>query len=245
VSGSTVVGNSGCMVGGMTTSSSTGGSGARDGAGILSRDERDAGGIEPLSSGGSGPDGSIGVTRWPVLIGVEGGARSLIVGAVTSEGSDPTLSPAKGPTQATAPPPLVPEQLQVQGPCPLTALEIPAEHRPLRGAAKVGTPLAGPHAPVTGAGGCSGAVQLTVMPPFSPRQFQFQGPLPLTPVAEPVEHNSSIGCVSMATPFAAPQRPFTAGPGGKGAGGTFFCVVQELGTPPLKPEHVQLQGPSP
>jgi hypothetical protein len=84
--------------------------------------------------------------------------------------------PASGATQATAPPPFVPEQLHVHGPWPLTALLIPAAHKPLLGVVKVGTPVAEPHEPVIGSGGCNGAVQLTVMPPFAPMQFQFHGP---------------------------------------------------------------------
>jgi hypothetical protein len=155
------------------------------------------GGIEPFSNGGNGPAGKRGVTR-PELTGAAGAARGdgaseAVEDGAVIEGNGPPPDVARGATQPTAPPPLVPEQLQVQGPRPLTALEIPAAHRPLFGVVSVGTPFALPQAPVTGAGGTSGAVQLTVMPPFDPRQFQFHGPSPLTAVAVPAEHRPSIG----------------------------------------------------
>ena len=98
------------------------------------------------------------------------------VDGVTSDGRPVPAPPAKGATQATAPPPFVPEQLQVHGPLPLTALLIPAAQRPLLGVVRVGTPVALPQIPVMGAGGCRSAVQLTVMPPLAPMQLQFQGP---------------------------------------------------------------------
>ena len=138
-------------------------------------------GMLPVSSGGKLPEGKDGVTNRPPeatgACGAASGAAGSPDEADVIEGNDPALPfPAEGATQPTAPPPLVPEQLQVHGPCPLTALEIPAAHKPLRGAVKVGTPFAPPQAPVIGGGGCSGAVQLTDMPPLVPRQFQFHGP---------------------------------------------------------------------
>jgi hypothetical protein len=153
--------------------------------------------------------------------------------------------PAKGATQPTALPPLTPEQLHVHGPCPLTALEMPALHRPLFGFVRLGTPFPCPQTPLTGAGGCRGAVQLTVMPLFSPMQFQFHGPLPLTAVAVPAEQRLSIGCKAIAEPFAEPHSPLTAGPGGGGADGVFFVAEQEAAMPPLRPEHVHVHGPPP
>ena len=122
---------------------------------------------------------------------------------------------------------------------------MPPLHNPLRGVVKVGTPFAAPHTPLIGAGGCKGAVQLTVMPLFSPMQFQFQGPFPLTAVALPAAQRLSIGCIIIAAPLAEPQRPFTAGAGGGGAGGVFFCAEQDEAAPPFKPEQVHVHGPSP
>jgi hypothetical protein len=156
-------------------------------------------GIDPVLSGGKGPAGSCGVTRLPPLLtrplGAERGAGAIedVSGTVTTEPKVPLLPSAVGAMQLTAPPPSVPEQLHVHGPRPLTALVIPAEHNPPRGGVKVGMPLAGPHDPVIAAGGCNGAVQLTLMPPFDPTQFQFHGPSPAVPVAVPVAHKSSIG----------------------------------------------------
>jgi hypothetical protein len=222
------------------------------------------GGIDPVWIGGNGPDGRRGVTSVE-LTGADGaacgaGASSLAddvksmldaaggggaSGGMLSEGSAPPPLVASGATQPTAPPPLVPEQLQVHGPLPLTALAIPAEHNPLCGVVSVGSPLIGPQAPVTGAGGIRGAVQLTVMPLFWPRQFQFHGPSPLTAVTVPAEQSPSEGCSTAATPLAPPQRPLTAGPGAAGPAGMTFFAEHELAMPPLAPEQVQVHGPSP
>jgi hypothetical protein len=65
------------------------------------------------------------------------------------------------------------------------------------------------------------------------------------PLGVPVEHKSSSGSDVATVPLALPQSPFTAGPGGGGAGGIFFTVVQELAVPPFMPEQVQVHGPSP
>lgn len=75
-----------------------------------------------------------------------------------------------------------------------------------------------------GGGGTSGAVQLTVIPPFAPMQPQFQGPLPLSAVAVPDVQSPSSGAALAATPLEGPQRPFTKGPGGGGALGTTLDV---------------------
>lgn len=151
----------------------------------------------PDSNGGKGPAGSVGVTR---PTGAERGVGASTPASpedgVTIDGiplETPFPVPASGATQLTAPPPFVPEQLHVHGPFPLTALEMPAEQSPPFGIVAVVTPLAGPQTPTIGAGGISGAVQLTVMPPFAPRQFQFHGPLPLMDVAVPEEQSPSEG----------------------------------------------------
>jgi hypothetical protein len=88
-------------------------------------------------------------------------------------------------------------------------------------------------------------VQLTVMPPLMPRQFQFHGPSPLTPVTVPVEQRPSTGLLTAATPFAGPQLAFIGGPGGGGALGITLDVVHVLAMPPFRPEHVHVHGPSP
>lgn len=205
-------------------------------------------GIVPVSSGGNGPLGRRGVTR-PTGAAIGTGASSGLADGVTIEGNraedgaDPLT--ASGATQLTAPPPFVPEQLHVQGPLPLTALEMPAEQRPVLGMVGVVTPLAAPQTPLIGAGGINGAVQLTDMPPFDPRQFQFHGPLPLTSVAVPREHSPSEGWATAATPFAGPQFPFRGCPGGGGAFGRTRDVAQLLAIPPFRPEHVHVHGPSP
>ncbi len=201
----------------------------------------------PVSVGGKEPEGSFGVTRpfLPTVVGAGSGIEIPSSGVVVIDGKDPTSLPASGATQPTALPPFTPEQLHVHGPLPLTALEIPPLQRPLRGVVKVGTPFAEPQTPLIGEGGCNGAVQLTVMPLFSPIQLQFHGPLPLTELGVPVEQRLSIGCTAMATPFAEPQRPLTEGPGGGGAGGVFFCEPHEAASPPFMPEQVQVHGPSP
>jgi len=227
--------------------------GAAEACGGVAKFAAELGGMDPLSIGGKGPDGKCGVTRearGPAVTAAAGAAigAGASLGAVTIDGSEPPDMPpetASGATQPTAPPPLVPEQLHVQGPAPLTALEMPAEHNPLFGVISVGNPFAGPQFPVTGAGGIREAVQLTVMPPFWPRQFQFQGPLPLTAVAVPLEHSPSIGCTTAATPLAPPQSPLTERSGGGGAGGIVFRAEQDAAMPPLNPEHVHVHGPSP
>jgi hypothetical protein len=53
---------------------------------------------------------------------------------------------------AVVPPP-DPTHVQDHGPLPLSALAVPALHRPLVGAALTATPFAGPHAPFTMGGG--------------------------------------------------------------------------------------------
>lgn len=153
--------------------------------------------------------------------------------------------PANGATQPAAAPPFMPEQDHVHGPEPLTGPIIPAAHNPVSGVVRVTTPLAEPQAPSTGAGGKSGAVQLTVMPPLRPMQLQFQGPSPLTEDTTPDEHKLSTGTEDVANPLAVPQFPSTEAAGGKGALGTNFWATQVPEIPPFRPEQAQDHGPSP
>jgi hypothetical protein len=222
-------------------------------------------GMAPRSSGGNDEADSCGVTKEledvvdAAANGVETGAfmtgeRGAAEGAgcchdgvVVAEGMGCGIEgfPPTGATQLTAPPPFVPEQLHVQGPRPLTALEIPDEHRPDFGASKAMAPCAAPHRPTTGGGGMRGAVQLTVIPPFSPIQAQFHGPLPLTSVGVPAEQNPARGRETKATPLDDPHTPLTSGPGGGGALVITIEAEQVLAIPPFIPEHVHVHGPSP
>jgi hypothetical protein len=113
---------------------------------------------------------------------------------------------------AAAWPPLTPEQAHVHGPLPLTRLDAPLAQRLAAGAISVVMPSALPHCassyPGAFAGalseGCvsvveatdgvgvattppaaTGAAQLTVIPPPTPWQFHFHGPLPDTGVPRP------------------------------------------------------------
>jgi hypothetical protein len=61
-------------------------------------------------------------------------------------GGDDTASGAEH--EAAVLPPLWPLQCQYHGPVPVTAVADPALHRPEVGATVVGTPAAGPHAPL-------------------------------------------------------------------------------------------------
>jgi hypothetical protein len=78
------------------------------------------------------------------------------------------------------------------------------------------------------------AVQLSVLPPSLPSQFQVQGPAPVTRLAFPCVQRFSVGADLKASPFAPPQAPFCA-------------TVAEHATdaPPLSPSHAQFHGPSP
>ena len=145
-----------------------------------------------------------GVTK-PLRAGLEDGVEGITtvsaIGVVVREGMEPVL-PATGATQDDALPPLAPEHVHVQGPLPLTTPVIPEEHKPLCGLTRVDVPLAGPQAPSIGEGGSRGAVQLTLIPPFSPRQLQFQGPLPAVVVAVPPEQSPSTGAEVAVAPLA-------------------------------------------
>ena len=73
-----------------------------------------------------------------------------------------------------------------------------------------------------GGGGRTGAVHWASVPPFDPRQDQFQGPEPDTDVAVPAVHKLIVGVDETATPSAVPHAPLTTVGGGGG-------VVQSIG----------------
>jgi hypothetical protein len=101
---------------------------------------------------------------------------------------------------------VLPVQVQVHGPVPLTLLAVLDEQREeVVGAAKAVLPSDHPHAP-----GASGAEQAALVPPFRPLQVQVQGPVPLTLLAVPLAQRPLLGAEPTATPLAEPQAPFMA-----------------------------------
>jgi hypothetical protein len=138
---------------------------------------------------------------------------------------------------AVAPEPL-PEQFQVQGPLPETAVAVPVVQRPVVGALATVVSLAEPHTPLT-AGALSLALQDAVVPPELPSQLQLQGPLPDTEVAVPVSQRSAAGALATVVPLAAPHAPSTAT-------GLLLLALHDEFVPlvPL-PSQLQVQGPLP
>ena len=100
--------------------------------------------------------------------------------------------------------PELPEQDQVQGPLPETAVAVPELHRPTVGALARVAPLAAPHTPLVAA---TGASQDAVVPLLMPSQLQVQGPLPETAVAVPALQRPLVGALVAATPLAGPHCP--------------------------------------
>jgi hypothetical protein len=139
-------------------------------------------------------------------------------------------------------PPLVPAQIQPQGPVPLMAEAVPVEHRPVVGAVATVVPFAGPHTPLvaTAAGVVFAAEHEALLPPFAPAQVQPQGPVPLSTEAVPVEHRPVIGAVATVVPLAGPHMPFTAT-----GGDVVLAAEHEALLPPFDPAQVQLHGPVP
>ncbi len=127
-------------------------------------------------------------------------------------------------------PPLLPLQLHVHGPVPLTAVALPDEHRFVLGAVDVLPPLAEPHTPSTR----TGAEQPAVVPPNAPVQLQLHGPVPVTDVAVPAEHRFVLGADVTPTPLADPQDPFTV---------ALHTVLLRDHVPSPVPEHVAVADP--
>jgi hypothetical protein len=95
-------------------------------------------------------------------------------------------------------------------------------------------PSEDPQTPFTGSGVLL-ALQLSVVPPLDPWQVQYQGPVPETAVAVPVEHRFVVGAVLNVPPSEEPQVPFT------GSGN--LLAKQEEVVPPFNPAQVHLQIP--
>jgi len=108
-------------------------------------------------------------------------------------------------------PPLLPAQLQLHGPLPLTVDAAPALQRLAVGAVLTDAPFALPHAPFTGCGGSS-AEQLAVVPPLLPAQLHDHGPLPLTVDAVPALQRLAVGALVRLPPFEEPHVPLTLAP---------------------------------
>src|SRR3954452_4722255 len=97
------------------------------------------------SAGCAEPDGKAG----KVSIAVNGGSSGL--SPLTSVISSP-LEPGdglKGVEHCAVAPPLLPPQLQLQGPLPLTAEAMPVLQKFVVGALTIATPLADPQVPLT------------------------------------------------------------------------------------------------
>jgi hypothetical protein len=133
-------------------------------------------------------------------------------------------------------PPALPAQLHDHGPVPATADAEPLLHRPLVGAELTATPLAGPHAPLTGPV-FLGAEHCAVLPPALPAQLHDHGPLPATADAEPLLHSPLVGAELTATPLAGPHAPLT----GLVFLGAEHCAV----LPPALPAQLHDHGPVP
>jgi hypothetical protein len=137
--------------------------------------------------------------------------------------------------QLAVEPPLVPEQDHDHGPKPLTEEAKPVVQRLVDGALVTPTPLADPHAPLTGVAGLL-AEQLVLVPPLRPVQVQDHGPVPLIGVAVPAVQRLVVGVVETVAPFALPQAPLTA---------AVLLAEQLAVVPPFDPVHDHDQGPLP
>jgi len=84
-----------------------------------------------------------------------------------------------------------PAQVQVQGPEPDTEDAVPTEQRLVVGAEPIYVPLEEPQTPSTDLL----AVQVGVVPPYTPAQVQVQGPEPDTEDAVPDEQKLAVGIV--------------------------------------------------
>lgn len=134
--------------------------------------------------------------------------------------------------QLAVEPPLLPVQVQDQGPDPLTEDALPALQRFAGGGAlAIDVPLAEPQTPSTD--GVFVAEQLAVEPPLLPVQVQAQGPLlgPCTLLAVPVLQRFPLGADGKIPLFEEPQTPFTG----------VLYAWQLAEPPPLEPLQVQVQ----
>jgi hypothetical protein len=131
-------------------------------------------------------------------------------------------------------PPLLPSQLQLQGPEPVTEVAVPVVQRLVLGALLTATPLAEPQTPLTGVGVLL-AEQEEVVPPLLPSQLQLQGPVPVTEVALPAVQRLVVGALLTVLLLAVPQAPLT------GVGEAVQVAEQEALVPPAFPGQVQVR----
>jgi len=103
-------------------------------------------------------------------------------------------------------PPLLPAQLQAQGPVPVMLEAVPMVQRLVEGALVKVAPFADPHWPLVAT---MAAEHEALAPPLEPAQLQFHGPLPLTLEAEPALQRLVVGALVKVVPFADPQLPLT------------------------------------
>src|SRR6185437_12163762 len=130
-------------------------------------------------------------------------------------------------------PPLLPEQLQLQGPLPEMFEAVPVEQRLVVGVLLRLCPFDEPQAPLT-ATAFSGAEHCAAVPPFVLAQLQLQGPLPEIIELLPALQKPVVGAVLTATPLAVPHAPLII------AGARQTAIV-----PPLLPIQFHDHGPLP
>jgi len=108
-------------------------------------------------------------------------------------------------------PTLLPAHDHVQGPEPATADAVPVLQRLVVGFDATVVPFDDPHTPFTGDGGgvvvvfC--AVQAVLVPPFSPLQVHFHGPVPL--MVEAVPALQGVPAAGFDASVAPPEEPHT------------------------------------
>jgi hypothetical protein len=139
--------------------------------------------------------------------------QRLLVGALVrtapfDEPHAPLTAEDVGAQHNPVAPPLLPVQLQVHGPLPLTADAWPALQRLALGAVLTATPFALPHVPTI----LSRAEQLAVVPPFEPAHVQFHGPEPPPVEAVPAVQRLLVGALVRSAPFDEPHAPLMAPP---------------------------------
>ena len=129
---------------------------------------------------------------------------------------------------------LLPVQIQLKGPAPVTVgIFAVSMQRLLAGAVATAVPFALPQAPFIGVS--RGAEQLAGIPPLMPVQVQVKGPLPVTVggVSE-ILQRFVVGADATGALFALPQAP-----------SSISEAEQLLSWPLLVPVQVQLKGPVP
>jgi hypothetical protein len=134
---------------------------------------------------------------------------------------------------------LLPAQLHVYGPVPVTAEAVPTVHRLAVGFALTVAPLLEPQAPLTGADVMRVAEHAAVVPPLLPAQVHVNGPAPATADAVPALHSPAAGFTFTASPFIGPQMPLT------GVGPVAKVAEHMAVAPPPLPAQLHVYGPVP